>query len=204
MTVGESNPPPPAPARPWYRRRGVVVPLVAAIAIVALVGAVFGVMAVRAAGERAAVEAAAEKAAADAAAQAEAEAKAEAERKAAEEKRKADAAAAAEREKREKDGQFNFTTSCDYLLNFDAGHTFVADAFLTYEGSTPITVKITASWLQSGGEPVTQTKDVALAEGDTDIHVTFAADASSSQIDAIQALPFDKQCTVTTDGTPVP
>lgn len=192
-----------AARRPWYKRASTVLPLAAALVLVLVVGGVFAAIRIGEARDVAAAEAAAEKASADAAAEAEAQAAVEAERKAAAEKRAADAAAAEERERREKDGQYQFTESCDYLLDFDAGHTFVADAFLTYEGSTPITVKVTASWLQAGGEPITQTKDVALAEGDTDIHVTFAQDATREQISAIQALPFDKQCDVTTDGEPV-
>ncbi|WP_380168926.1 hypothetical protein [Jannaschia sp. R86511] len=126
-----------------------------------------------------------------------AELEAEVERAAEADAREAAAAASEE-------GRYELTTSCDYILDFDNGHRFVGDAFLTYLGTTPITVVVTAQWMQSGGEPIVETQEVSLAEGDEDVQVPFSVEATSGEVDAIQALPRGNQCSVDTDGTESP
>lgn len=88
-------------------------------------------------------------------------------------------------------------SSCDYLLDFDSGHEFVADAFITDEAGVPFTAEVVATWRQAGGTNVVKRKTVHVEPGAQDVQVSFRAAASDRQIDRIQALDTDKQCKVT-------
>lgn len=94
------------------------------------------------------------------------------------------------------DAQGEFEDSCDYLLDFDSGHTFVASAFLTNTGDVGFKAKVTATWRQANGKHVVDSKTVKVPVGDDQVEVYFEEDASSAQIDRIQSLETDKQCKV--------
>jgi len=87
-----------------------------------------------------------------------------------------------------------FSSECDYNLDFDNGHTFTAAAFI--EGATPgANVKVTATWRQVSGKHIVVAKKVTVgADGTAEAY--FEKPASDAQIDAIQALPTQKQCKV--------
>jgi hypothetical protein len=89
--------------------------------------------------------------------------------------------------------------TCDYLLGKGDGtdYSFVADSFITNTGSVPARVRVTATWRQAGTKPITQTKTVSVPVGATDQQVSFSVHATPAQIDRIQSLDTDNQCTVT-------
>ena len=94
------------------------------------------------------------------------------------------------------DPEGDFEQSCDYLLDFDNGHTFVASAFVTNTGDVGFKAEVTATWRQANGKHVTQTKTIEVPVGDEPVEVYFEKEASGRQIDSIQSLDGDKQCKV--------
>lgn len=90
----------------------------------------------------------------------------------------------------------DFESTCDYLLDFDNGHEFVADAFITDTGGIAFEAEVEATWRQAGGDHIVKTKKVTVPAGAEDYEVSFKAKATNRQIDRIQALDTDKQCKV--------
>jgi hypothetical protein len=93
------------------------------------------------------------------------------------------------------DGTYSW--SCDYLLDFDAGHEFVATAFVTNTGGIDAKIEVVATWRQSGHDPITKKKATSLPADAEDMEVNISRAASSKEIDRIQAIDDpDKQCAV--------
>lgn len=90
----------------------------------------------------------------------------------------------------------DYTTDCDYNLDFDNGHTFTADAFITNTGGVKFTAEVKATWRQSNGKHVVKVKKVKVPVQDEDTEVYFEVPATDRQIDLIQNLDTEKQCTV--------
>lgn len=90
----------------------------------------------------------------------------------------------------------DFEHSCDYLLDFDSGHTFVASAFITNTSEVGFIAEVTATWKQANGRHVVKHKKVRVPVGDDDVEAYFSVGATSAQIDQIQALPSERQCDV--------
>lgn len=91
--------------------------------------------------------------------------------------------------------------SCDYLLAEGLGddHKLIASAYVSNEAQADAVVQITATWRQSGGKPISQSKKITLAAGAKDIEVQFEKPANGRVIDRLQAVPTDKQCDLTMD-----
>lgn len=96
----------------------------------------------------------------------------------------------------EEDPAGTYTSSCDYLLDFDNGHEFVGDAFITNPGSSALQAVVTATWRQAGHDAIVKKKTLDVPGGSEDLEVHLRSDASRSEIDRIQALDTDKQCSV--------
>lgn len=93
-----------------------------------------------------------------------------------------------------------YTSSCDYLLDFDSGHEFVATAFVTNGESSPQAIMVVATFRQAGHDPIVVSRTVTVPAGERS-EVSMNRPASTSEIDRIQALPGTEQCDVQV-GTP--
>jgi hypothetical protein len=80
-------------------------------------------------------------------------------------------------------------------LTVRKGFRFVASTNIKNTGNIGIKDRATAKWYQIGGAPVTREKVVKVEVGEHK-NVRWTVLANSDQIDKIQALPYNKQCSV--------
>jgi len=90
----------------------------------------------------------------------------------------------------------DYDSTCDYLLDFDNGHTFVASAYITNTGEVGFIATVTATWKQADGDHVTAEEEVEVPVGDDEVEVYLSETASTDQISSIQSLDSDRQCEV--------
>lgn len=100
------------------------------------------------------------------------------------------------------DATITMDATCKYILDFENGHEFVASAFLHNPGNLQAKARVKATWRQAGGKAVTQVKTVTVPAGAKDYEVTFKKKATDAQINKIQALDTERQCTVTGGAAP--
>jgi hypothetical protein len=93
-----------------------------------------------------------------------------------------------------------YSHSCDYVLgdfseNTASGFRFVAQAVIHNTGNIGTVDLVTARWFQAGTSPVVATKTVQVKAGASK-RVGLTEQVSQNEIDLIQSLGYDSNCTV--------